>query len=495
MPFATLVVETVGLCHYMGFATEEKRTRWAAALTLARNCAADPEAVAPALRDPRDAFVLKPPAYKGDRLILNARRFAFDVCDPRGALTSQPHLQLQPWELSVALLRRAYSLTPDADAAEMATLFDSVAQLRALPLEALTNESPAGALCFFLNLHHALLQHALLVLGAPRRPSEIHAFSTAVSYDCLGDVFSLSELSHCVVRGRLHEALKGINPLEHDDDDAEDLHDEQDAPAVRMSGFASAGSLAAFASAGSRFRDRTERLRAGLRGASTAPAVAQATTPPPASPPRATARSPPRSPLPSMAAPSTISPRAALKPRGKGARQWGWPQPAPPREGDEHWELALAAADCRVALALNQGSLDYPSSVNEFTPAGLAHQLNDAATRFLELPHSIIIDEQRRMVTLPAACELLRADLTDNRRVAIVPSDDDARDVLKTCLRFVGKRRWRQLSALLLPEAPCITVKFRRPAAKMHDSLNLHRLAEPAQRPEPPRTPTAEKPS
>mmetsp|Transcript_4485 Transcript_4485/g.14191 ORF Transcript_4485/g.14191 Transcript_4485/m.14191 type:complete len:100 (+) Transcript_4485:233-532(+) len=99
------------------------------------------------------------------------------------------------------------------------------------------------------------------------------------------------------------------------------------------------------------------------------------------------------------------------------------------------------------------------------------------------------------MVTLPAACELLRADLTDNRRVAIVPSDDDARDVLKTCLRFVGKRRWRQLSALLLPEAPCITVKFRRPAAKMHDSLNLHRLAEPAQRPEPPRTPTAEKPS
>ena len=211
-PFATLVVETVGLCHYLGFASRQRRDRFQAAIALAMRCIRDaPRANELEMivgeqqqqqhswqshsqqRDPRDAFVLKPCAYRGERLVLNARRLRFDlVKEP--CHSPQP----RPWEVSVMLLRRVFQLTPDADEHENVAVFDMASSVRAIPLAQLDEESPAAALCFFLNLHHALLQHALHVLGAPSRNAEVHAFSTQVSYDALGDVFSLNELQHCL---------------------------------------------------------------------------------------------------------------------------------------------------------------------------------------------------------------------------------------------------------------------------------------------------------
>ena len=148
-------------------------------------------------------------------------------------------------------------------------------------------------------------------------------------------------------------------------------------------------------------------------------------------------------------------------------------------DDDEHWDLSLKAADARVALALHPGTTDFPRQVLEFTPDGLAHQLNDAATKFLEAPGALTVDEAKRVVTLPAACELLRADLVlDAAAPPAGPTDDrPARHVLKTCLKFVGKRRWRQLSALLLPDDADrpVVVRFRPPSAKCHDALCLVR--------------------
>lgn len=60
-PFPMLVIESVGLCHYLGFASSARRDKWAAALALARACAADPsldsEPIPSFSRDPRDDFV------------------------------------------------------------------------------------------------------------------------------------------------------------------------------------------------------------------------------------------------------------------------------------------------------------------------------------------------------------------------------------------------------------------------------------------------------
>ena len=90
-----------------------------------------------------------------------------------------------------------------------------------------------------------------------------------------------------------------------------------------------------------------------------------------------------------------------------------------------------------------------------------------------------------RVVTLPAACELLRADFDAGGAGA----DDASTDVLKTVLRFVSKARWRQLSALLLPDAPPLTVRFRAPATACHETLSLVRA--PARRPSPKPPPAA----
>ena len=117
-------------------------------------------ALATLAKDPRDAFVLKPPAYRGERLVLNARRLGFDV-DVHLAPNVPPK---RPWELALDLLRRVFEASPDADASSQAALFDEAAALRQLPLAHLDGCSPHGVLAFFLNLHHALLQHAWLCL-------------------------------------------------------------------------------------------------------------------------------------------------------------------------------------------------------------------------------------------------------------------------------------------------------------------------------------------
>mmetsp|Transcript_15485 Transcript_15485/g.20496 ORF Transcript_15485/g.20496 Transcript_15485/m.20496 type:complete len:521 (+) Transcript_15485:2-1564(+) len=212
-PFALLVVETVGLCHYLGFASAERRDSWAAALALARAYAAiDESAINTTSRDPRDNFVLRPVAYHGDRLVLNGRRLQLDA--------DRPDPRTPPWELALQLLRRVFTLTPDADDFDMASIFDQASALRHLPLSALENQTPKEAMVFFLNIHHALLQHALLLLGAPKKPAEIHAFASTISYDMLGDIFSLHEIATCVLRGSFyHQEYNAIHHAENQQTD------------------------------------------------------------------------------------------------------------------------------------------------------------------------------------------------------------------------------------------------------------------------------------
>ena len=54
----------------------------------------------------------------------------------------------------------------------------------------------------FVNIYHCLLQHALLLLGPPSKHSVSH-FMRCVCYEIGSDVFSLTELEHCVIRGKL----------------------------------------------------------------------------------------------------------------------------------------------------------------------------------------------------------------------------------------------------------------------------------------------------
>ena len=379
-PFPTLAVETVGLCHYLGFCTESNRDAFATALSLARSKAAaftdaPGDAGATPTRDPRDAFVLKPPGYKPARLILNGRRLRWDLVLEE---------EVKPWARARNLLRRLARASPDATTTAQAELFDEAATLRRISLADISASSPAEALAFFLNLHHALLLHALLVLGAPR---DRHAFAKSVSYDVLGDVFSLGDLAHCILRGRLRRVVPENELL----------------PAETAAKRASR----ALAARGAKLRE------------------------------------------------AMSNPSASPRPQTPTTRTGG---PAPGAD-DAHWDLALSASDGRIALACHTGARDFPQVVVECDPDTLPATLDAACTKFLDRPGCVAIDDRRRVVTLPAACELL------------VP-DQEPRAVVNTLLRFVGKRLRHRLSELLRDDA-AVYVVFRPAAGRFHEALEL----------------------
>jgi len=62
------------------------------------------------------------------------------------------------------------------------------------------DDPTACHVCFWVNVYHALLQHALVLLGPPRSPRDWASFHSSVSYELFGNVFSLLEIRHCVLR-------------------------------------------------------------------------------------------------------------------------------------------------------------------------------------------------------------------------------------------------------------------------------------------------------
>ena len=60
----------------------------------------------------------------------------------------------------------------------------------------------AERLAFFLNLYHVMVMHAYLVLGPPDSSFKWVSYFGTISYQCADDVFSLTELEHCIVRAR-----------------------------------------------------------------------------------------------------------------------------------------------------------------------------------------------------------------------------------------------------------------------------------------------------
>jgi hypothetical protein len=150
------------------------------------------------ISDPREAFVLKSGQWRpATRLILNARRMSFDL--PPAALAAVEGST--PSDLSERALRLVYDLSPDSGTERLVAFLDLCSAFRAFPLHRLDPASD-DALAFWLNLHHTLLQHALLLLGPPSS-KDWASFFAGVSYEIGADVFSLAEIEHCVLRGKL----------------------------------------------------------------------------------------------------------------------------------------------------------------------------------------------------------------------------------------------------------------------------------------------------
>jgi hypothetical protein len=76
---------------------------------------------------------------------------------------------------------------------------DGVSLLQCIDLSLKDNSSPESA-CLFLNLYHCMLLHAYMVVGLPNSLFKWSNFFRHCSYEAFGDIFSLAELEHCIMR-------------------------------------------------------------------------------------------------------------------------------------------------------------------------------------------------------------------------------------------------------------------------------------------------------
>jgi hypothetical protein len=93
---------------------------------------------------------------------------------------------------------------------------------------------------------------------------------------------------------------------------------------------------------------------------------------------------------------------------------------------DEHYGYALGAADLRVHLALNNGSMSNPSTVYLLLPETIEAQLNYACASALSL--SIQVDIKNNKITVPKVFETYVEDF-----------GSDVPTILLSCRRFLDK--------------------------------------------------------
>jgi hypothetical protein len=88
----------------------------------------------------------------------------------------------------------------DSIASHWMSFLDLVSVLPSIDLSqyTLTTEE---LLCLYLNLYHTMLLHAGLIAGVPSTFGKWPSFFNNLSYEAFGDIFSLAELEHAIVKG------------------------------------------------------------------------------------------------------------------------------------------------------------------------------------------------------------------------------------------------------------------------------------------------------
>jgi Protein of unknown function, DUF547/Protein of unknown function (DUF1769) len=149
------------------------------------------------------------------RSVLNGRKMSFDIT----ALVSMDEhddIAIRKMESFVEkMLCRALETTfetMEKNPVSFSEFLDMASQLRSLPFDRI-DLSQASALCLFTNIYHCLLQHALLLtINGPLYKKSVGHFFRTSCYEIGGDVFSLAELYHCVIRGNMSKPNSPKNP-------------------------------------------------------------------------------------------------------------------------------------------------------------------------------------------------------------------------------------------------------------------------------------------
>ena len=135
------------------------------------------------------------------RRLLNCRKFCFrgSLADDLGA---GPEAAVDPNLVVATALRSA--LEPhdhEGNNDNLKAFLNHSSMLKKCQIGGLSEKAK---LTFFLNLYHLMITHAYLVLGTPTSSFKWVSYFNMISYQVDDDIFSLTELEHCIIRAGMN---------------------------------------------------------------------------------------------------------------------------------------------------------------------------------------------------------------------------------------------------------------------------------------------------
>jgi hypothetical protein len=207
-PFSFIAIGTLGRTIYLMFPSQVDCTDWVDLITgtgliIMRNASEQRSSLdsqstcsdhSMAFDNPADEFLQESSlwSYK-QRRILNGRKFSFRC---RNVQTNDPASLVED-----ALVRAFEQSDGDFDERSMVGFLDSAAALKDVDVNHLDEME---RLAFFLNLYHLMIMHAFLVLGPPDSTFKSISYFNTIAYQCSDDIFSLTELEHCILRAAMN---------------------------------------------------------------------------------------------------------------------------------------------------------------------------------------------------------------------------------------------------------------------------------------------------
>jgi hypothetical protein len=191
-----LAVSTLGRTVYLMFSESDRRDEWVDAIrdvvTLAETDGNSVSRMLSEVDNPAEEFLHKSSMWScRNRRLLNCA--SFSLCC--GGCVGQS----DPLELVETALRQALQLSVESmqGSSQRRKFLVSAAMLKDANVQSLSEDKKV---VFFLNLYHVLILHAYLVLGPPDSSLKWISYFNNVAYQVADDIFSLSELEHCIIR-------------------------------------------------------------------------------------------------------------------------------------------------------------------------------------------------------------------------------------------------------------------------------------------------------
>eukprot|EP00977_Amphora_coffeiformis_P020520 scaffold8332_cov172-Amphora_coffeaeformis.AAC.2 len=197
--FGFLCIETFGRTLYFLYESPKSRDLWLKALwDLQKNIATDEQSVDSevsrrvlSIGQPSEEFVHKSSMWHcKNRRILNCGRYNLKC---RNDMEN-------PLEMVKEALQLSIDSNFDESGERRHLFFMSAGALKRAMVQTLPEE---GRLAFFLNLYHCMVMHAFLVIGPPGSGLKWISFFNNLAYEVGDDLFSISELEHCIIRSRM----------------------------------------------------------------------------------------------------------------------------------------------------------------------------------------------------------------------------------------------------------------------------------------------------